>query len=149
MRISTDNSEFGVLIGRAGSHDHRFFRFQLIVAGEVIGDQQPGILGSAMHRLEQVPLVADPRLAVPEADPDRVLVTAYADPALHDEVLFCHAASLDGWQIVSYQHDQRVVWVARSDGECTNPTLVATVPLADYQEVVGEISTYWRSREAR
>lgn len=49
MRVSTDDEQFGFLVTRLTGSD--MFKFHLIMSGQLIGDSEPCILGSAMKQL--------------------------------------------------------------------------------------------------
>lgn len=108
MRIATDDNAFGIFIASvAAGSDHRFFRFQLIVSGEVVGDDQPCILGSTMGYLDDIAQVDDARLGNADTDPGGVLAATFSDADLHDRLVFTHAESIDGWVVIAYQHGDR------------------------------------------
>jgi hypothetical protein len=49
MRFSTDDDTFALTITpMRGDYGADFFKFQLVTAGEVVGDAEPSTLGSAM-----------------------------------------------------------------------------------------------------
>jgi hypothetical protein len=49
MRFSTDDGTFALTITPTrGDYGADLFRFQLVIAGELVGDSDPSILGSAV-----------------------------------------------------------------------------------------------------
>lgn len=150
MRISTDDQAFGVIItAPSAALDDRFFRFQLVVSGEIIGSAEPSIIGSAIHFLQHVTQVEDARLADPETDPDGAIATALGESSIHDRVVFSHAESLDSCQVVAYEHGAEVMWLARTYGSKHERTVIARVTAADYDEVVRQVAAYWTAHSAR
>ena len=146
MRFSTDDGTFALIVSPAqGDHGPEFFRFQLTIDDETVGDEEPGILGSAMHFLRQVQTIDDPLLAHLVADVDHAHTTAMTDQTaeLHDRICFTHAESLDRWNIIAYQHAETVTWIARSADNASERTKIATLPVSDYAELVEQVTTYW------
>jgi hypothetical protein len=143
MRFLTDNGEFGFLIRPLTGRG--MFQFQLVVAGQVIGDSEPCILGSAMKQLGSLPRLDDERLALISSDPAVVMSALRSDEELHDATTLSLAESLDRWSINGYMYKGSAVMLAEACGEdsATSPLLVSIVDAAEYQSIVDVIRSYW------
>ncbi|GAA2038534.1 hypothetical protein GCM10009839_45150 [Catenulispora yoronensis] len=146
MRFTTDDSAFGVLVSpRPG---YGLFRFQLLLNGELIGDAEPGMLGSAMARLNGLAVLDDPRLEDPTADAAATLELLLADEDLGDPTLFAVAESLDRWHVRAYRFADQVAFLAapvpEEDGAPLGPVSVSVVSFAEYEPIATEARRYWR-----
>jgi hypothetical protein len=148
VKLSTDDSRFGVVITPSASHDQRFFTFQLVIAGETIGDREPSIVWTAVNGLHAVPVVVDQRLDPVRNAPASIVELCLADEHLHDEVVHSQSESLDGWLTIAYILDNRVVWIAR---EYADPghVLSTTLCLSEFNEVARAVLTYHQAQADR
>ncbi|MEV7416887.1 hypothetical protein [Streptomyces sp. NPDC089919] len=145
MRFLTDDGRFGFLV--APLNGIGMFRFQLIVDGQLIGDTEPCILGTAMARLGDLTHLDDDRLSLLSSDREAVLSALLTEEKLHDRTTLSIAESLDDWLIHGYAFKGNVVIVARGDedGSLTGPTLVSVVTSAEYAPIIEAARSYWSS----
>jgi len=148
MRFSTDDQRFGVLISASQTaSDPRFFRFQLVIDGMVLGDTEDSIVYHAVQKLGRLRRVADPRLSLPVDDPPALLQVARADEMLHDQLIGSWSESLDRWTVVAYIVEDMVVWVAQANdvsGKLIGPVLHAQLGVKDYEEIVARVQSYFQ-----
>jgi hypothetical protein len=126
------------------------FRFQMIVDGQVIGDTDENIIGSAMATLGELKQLEDPRLAGLSSDPAAVIATLLTDETLHDDAVLSLAESLDRWLVCGYVYQGATTILAQGyrGHDLAGPILVSTVPVADYSTIIDAARTYWlKTRE--
>ena len=145
MLISTDDGHFGFVIARLAGHG--MFRFQMIIGGQVIGDQEPCMLGSAMHRLGNLASLNDARLGRLSESPAEVVRILRSEEEFHDAVTLSLAESLDQWLIQSYLYrgDATVLAQEYRNGELDGPVLVSVVSPQDYHSLVELVGHFWRT----
>jgi hypothetical protein len=151
MRFCTDDERFGVILSARIDVIGDFFKFQLVLAGVVIGDAEDSIAWSGVNRLQCIPTVADARLAPLDNYAASALNVAYADDELHDLLVGTWAESLDQWRLIAYIFDRAAVFVAQARdgrGDPRGPVLSAQVPVAEYRDLVGHVHEYWREHSA-
>lgn len=141
MIVATDELAFGVLL--SPSDRPRFWILRLLVNGDLIGDCEPCMVGSA------VPIIArrPPFAAIDPRGNRTTVLNLLRSDAHHDATLYPLAESFDDWEVRLYSTDQEVVVVASSDvsqGETADLRLVA-VAIDEYMAVVSTIASYWRS----
>ncbi len=145
MRFTTEDGRVGFLV-EATSHAG-MYRFQLIVAGQLVGDDEPCFLESAMSVLGSLPVLDDARLGAARDDPASVLALLQNDDALHDATTLSIAESLDRWLVCAYIHDKQVTLLTQpyADEEdiLIEPLLSAFVPVAEYTTVFENARAYW------
>ena len=143
MRFSTDDGRFGFIVAPLpGQH---MFRFQMVVDGQVIGDTEENIIGSAMGTLEELKQLDDPRLAGLSSDPAAVIAILLTDESLHDEAVLSLAESLDRWLVCGYVYQGATTILAQGyrGHDLAGPILVSALPVADYSAVLDAARTYW------
>lgn len=146
MRVSTDDERFGFIITRLdGLH---MFSFQLIISGQLIGDSDPCILGSAMHQLGNLPTFDDARLAGLASDPASAIPLLHTDESLHDGSTVTGSESLDRWSVNMFIHEGCVVLLAQAycDDDEEGPSgelLTAFVDVAEYDLMFKVVCDYW------
>jgi hypothetical protein len=121
------------------------FRFQIILDGRLIGDDEPCILGSAMGKLRDVGEFE--RLDFDPAHDSPAVVVSMLDSSeeLHDATAFSIAESLDGWLIHGLIFGEEFVIIAQEyrDGQGEGEILRTVVRLGDYEAVVEAAYRYW------
>ena len=145
MRFTTGDGRFGFLVEPTSYSG--MYRFQLIVAGELVGDDEPCFLESAMGTLGSLPALEDKRLDAVRNDPAATLTLLQSDDTLHDATTLSVAESLDRWLVCAYVHDKQAIFLAQAYADeediLIGPLLTASVPVADYTTVFGETQAYW------
>jgi hypothetical protein len=126
----------------AGQH---MFRFQMIIDGQVIGDTDGCIIGSAVTGLTNLKQLEEPWLARVSTDPAAVLSILETDETLHDDTVLSIAESLDGWLICGYIYRGEATMLAQEirGDDLVGPVLVSAVPMADYSAIVDAVRSYW------
>ena len=109
MRFLTDSGEFGFLISPTTSP--RFFRFQLIVRGQIVGDRDPCILGTAMQSLPNLMVAKAPELLDRERSAEEVWELLVENDEVHDRTLLPLAESFDGLSIRGYFRGDEAVFL--------------------------------------
>jgi len=142
MRVSTDDGGFGFILKPVTGD---MFRFQIIVNGRSMGDDEPCILGSAMHRLRHLKTLDDGRLGCLPDDPVAVSSALRSDEDLHDAATLSLAESLDRWLIHGYIFNGKVAILAQEyeRGELAGLILVSVLDKAEYDPIIGAIHDYW------
>jgi hypothetical protein len=143
MRISTDDERFGFIVTHLTGRD--MFRFQLIISGQVIGDSEPCILGSAMKQLGNLRTFDDERLAELSSDPAAVIFALRTDQFLHDASTLSLAESLDEWMVNGFIYDGRVVMLAQDyrDEAAPGVLLTSLVDTVEYDSIFHAVHGYW------
>jgi hypothetical protein len=145
VRFATDDGRFGFLVEPTSYS--AMYRFQLIVAGELVGDEEPSFIESAMSTLSELPRVEDHRLDAAPSDPAAALAILQNDDELHDATTLSIAESLDRWLVCAYVHDGSAAFLVRAyaeeDDVLIGPLLTSFVPIADYNAVFREAQEYW------
>ncbi|MFD9892406.1 hypothetical protein ACFWY9_23945 [Amycolatopsis sp. NPDC059027] len=141
----TNDGRFGFLISPTVGRG--MFRFQLIIDGNLIGDEEPCLLGTAMRQLGSIADLKDRRLDALSSDPTSVLFTLRSDEELHDRTTVALAESFDSWRINAYRHEGRVVFLATEVRKNEPPSLilVSTVDLIEYNQIVNSVRSCWES----
>ena len=142
MRVSTDDGRFGFILN---SVTGSMFRFQLIVDSRSIGDDEPCILGSAMHQLGNLKTLNDERLARLPEDPIAVSSALRSDEELHDAATLSLAESFDRWLIHGYAYNGTVVILAQEyeGGELAGDILVSVLDESEYDAIFGVLRDFW------
>ncbi|MFE2528021.1 hypothetical protein ACFXEL_27725 [Streptomyces sp. NPDC059382] len=119
------------------------FRFQIVVGGRLIGDQEGCILGSIMAQLEDRPRIDDAKFDA-KIDPTGLMDMLAADESLYDATMMSSVESLDGWTLHGFIHADRFILLAREvvrDG--FGAILVGSVEKADYDSIVEAAREFW------
>jgi len=144
VRVSTDDGLFGIIATPLDGKG--MFRFQLIVGGTLLGDEQPCILGSAMYRLRNLRRLDDAALSGRAADPETLFASLLSDDALHDAVVLELAESLDDWMVVGFLYGETVFVLAQAyeaRSVRTGPVVWSRVPVSHYTAIVETVHSYW------
>lgn len=143
MLATSDDGQFGFLVTKLAGR--QMFRFQLIINGRLIGDQEPCIIGSAMAALGDLPCLDDQRLDLLSSDPKAVVSLLDSDADLHDAATLSIAESLDSWWLRGYVRGGNVVLLTRRrrQGQAVGDALISVVPLAEYQKIYKVAHDYW------
>ncbi|MCX5120220.1 hypothetical protein OG992_23840 [Micromonospora sp. NBC_00362] len=142
MRFLDDSGQFGLLVSPHSGH--RLFRFQFIVGGQLVGDNDGCILGSVMTQLKDRPHVDDERLDLLGTDPAKFMEMMAVDEFLHDSTIMSSVESLDRWTVYSYVRLGRFVIVAQEvSSQGFNPIFIANVDEVDFLAIVDAARTYW------
>jgi hypothetical protein len=143
MRVLTDDGKFGFLIAPLAGRG--MFRFQIVLAGQLIGDAEPSILGPALQQLERRPNLTDKRLSQPLKDPARIMSILRFDEDLHDPTMLSFVESLDRWLVYGYVYEKHYVMLAQAygGGATIGPVLVSVVDVAEYDAIVDVVCGYW------
>jgi hypothetical protein len=141
--FSTSDGQFGFVLTKVAGQN--MFEFQLVIEGNLIGDREPCIAGSAMIVLGELRHLDDQRLGLLFSDRDALVAVLDSDEDLHDVVALSIAESLDGWWLRGYVYDGNVVLLARErrQGRVMGELLVSIVAMAEYGSVHGAASDYW------
>jgi hypothetical protein len=146
VRFTTEDGRFGFLIEPTSYSG--MFRFQLVLAGQLVGDEEPCFLESAMGTLRSLPVLTDARLDAVRSDPASVLAALRTDEALHDATTLSIAESLDRWLVCAYVNGEQAIFLTRAysaDGnELVGPLLTAIVPLRDYAALLDDAAAATR-----
>jgi hypothetical protein len=149
MRFSSDDERFGVLISASsGAADPRFFRFQLILRGTVIGDVDDSLVYHAVQQLGRLPHADGHRLSASVGDPSELLRIALTDEDVHDQLIRSWSESLDRWILVAFIVGDLAVWVGQAvdlSGNRTGPVLHAQLSVAEYEEIAGHVQSYFQA----
>src|SRR5581483_10528659 len=121
VRFMTNEGEFGILLAKSSAGTAEAnpatcrFRFQLLLDGHLIGDEEPCIPGSAFGHLRK-PFRIDPA-QWPDlpAEPERMYAYLDADATLHEQTRAPQAQSLEGWSTKQFVTGSRVVLLAREN----------------------------------
>lgn len=96
----SDDGRLGFRVKRTTSH--QFYVFQLIVDGEIFGDDSPCIAGSAFGGLRSPNVVDDRRLDPDKFSAQEVDAAIFSDDALHTPCVQHLAESLDDCTILMF-----------------------------------------------
>ena len=142
MRVSTDDGRFGFILEPVAGN---MVRFQIIVDGRSIGDDEPCIIGSAIYGLQRLKTLDDGRLGCLPDDPVAVSLALSTDEDLHDAATLSLAESLDQWLIHGYIFNGRVAILAQEyeRGELAGPILISVLDKAEYDRIFGILHDYW------
>jgi len=150
VRFTTDDGRFGFLVEPTSYSG--MYRFQLIVAGQLVGDDEPCFVETAMGALGSLPTLDDARLDAVRDDPASVLATLQTDDNLHDATTLSIAESLDRWLVCAYVHDKHVTVLAQAYADeediLVGPLLTALTPVAEYAAVYGAALEYWSEQRS-
>jgi hypothetical protein len=143
MRFSTDDNQFGLLISPTSTWG--MFRFQVLLAGHLIGDEESSFIHSAMGELKNLPDFSEEIALKLEGEPARVVSVLYANEYLHDPSATLQAESLDSWMIYRYKTGDRVVFLAQEAGVHPKDASIVEVivDLHEYQDLVNIATSYW------
>jgi hypothetical protein len=141
----TSDDQFGFALTKLNGRN--MFEFRLVIEGELIGDREPCIIGSAMMALGELRHLNDQRLDLLFSDRDALVTVLDSDEELHDAVVLSIAESLDGWWLRGYVHEGNVVLLARErrQGRAAGKLSASVVPMVEYGSVYGAASEYWIS----
>lgn len=149
MRATTDDGRFGVILARTragAAYDPRFFSYQLIIDGTVVGDDEPSIPFTAVRSLLDLKRLDDPRLAGSSGDPEATLAVLRADEVLNDSSLAGNAESLDGWDVRAFIRGGSVTWLAQAydtrRSTLEGGTHAITVPEVEYVGIAAAVVAY-------
>ncbi|MEU1585733.1 hypothetical protein [Micromonospora sp. NPDC005710] len=142
MRFLDDRGQFGLLVSPLAFH--RLFRFQFIVEGRLVGDDEGCIIGSVMTQLTDRPRIDDERLDLLEVDPAAFMEVMATDEYLHDSTIMSSVESLDRWTVYSYVRAKCFTMVARQVSiQEPGQILVANVDEVEFEAIVNAARTYW------
>lgn len=120
------------------------FRFQFIVDGQLIGDQEGSIIGSVMTQLKNRPHIDDTRLDLLDSSPAEFMDLLAADEFLHDSTIMSSVESLDRWTVYGYVRAGRFVMVAREvTVKKSSRILVADIDEVEFNSIVDAARSYW------
>jgi hypothetical protein len=148
VKFADDDDHFGIILTpAAGRH---FYQFRLIVGGQIIGDTEPSIIGSAMNRLGHLHELSDHRLPSDLSDPDALMRLLQVDDELHDATTLSISESLDSWLLCGYRHDGHVFFVAREDPVhgTSGELLAVSIGQFLYDSIFEMAHIYWTKCEA-
>lgn len=148
MKFVDDGDRFGIILTPAdGRH---FYRFRLIVGGQIIGDNEPSIIGSAMNRLGHLHALSDRRLSSGLSDPDALMQLLQVDDELHDATTLSISESLDNWLLCGYRYAGDVFFVAREDPAhgTSGDVLAVSIDQFLYDSIFEMAHIYWAKCEA-
>lgn len=139
MRFVSDDGLFGFLLSPSGMQ--RFFRFQLVVGGELVGDSEPCIAGSAIGPLEQLLKLSDPRLDHERFTAAEVENVLSSDHQLNDASLQNFAESLDVCLVRAFIFHRWVNVLVT----CQDPPLSrrAVVRIDEFEVLLKALKEYW------
>src|SRR5436305_5237534 len=100
MRFSTDDGRFGFVVTPV--NDLGLFRFQIVIAGQLVGDTEPCILGTAMKQIGKLYRVDGSNADQVIADAARALAALRSDDKMNDATMLSLAESLDRWRVFGY-----------------------------------------------
>lgn len=148
MRFSTDDRRLGVIVSPAGRP--HMFQFQLVMNGQVLGDSEPCIIGSAMKRLSSLRKLSDDRLSPGALSSEALMGLLEADEELHDATTLSLAESLDSWLLRAYEYEGQVVFVGRRyrPAESSPELVLAVVDAASYSSLIAKARSYWHACNA-
>jgi hypothetical protein len=147
MRFLTDDGRFGLLV--APSLGRNMFRFQMIIGGQLIGDSDPCILGSAMRQIGDLAHVTDPRFGSLPEHLAEMMPLLRCDQEIHDATTLSLAGSLDAWLINGHIYQGSVTFVAMRDRAALDSALISTISLTEYELVAGASCEYWETHTNR
>jgi hypothetical protein len=148
MKASTDDGSFGFIVTPLSAP--LFFRFQIVIAGRLVGDTEPCIIYTAMHQLKKLTVVDDERLNRLAEDPVAVSAVLLSDDTLHAAATMSIAESLDHWLVQAYGYKGKAVFIAR---ECvddqretlSDDVLVSVLDVSEYDVIFNAVHQYWLS----
>jgi hypothetical protein len=125
------------------------FAFQLVVDGQVIGDDEPAILGSLMRELQHRPSVDAHQLPDARSSPASAVETLLADEQ-YESAMLRGAESLDRWLVWLYTQQSHAVALAQAvDGnDRTGPILVSVIDVTDLRSLLDAVVRYWTEANA-
>jgi hypothetical protein len=136
-----------VITASTAKWDARFFRFQLIIGGTLIGDASDSIVYSGVQDLRRLSMSTDPRLSRTGFDGAAILALAIGDKVLHDRLIHQWTDSLDQWSVAAYTTEDMAVWIAQGidgRGNLDGPVMATQVPISAYEDIVTAVETYFR-----
>jgi hypothetical protein len=143
MRFLVDGGQFGFLLAQRDGQG--MYRFQIVVEGNLIGDAEPSILGTAMRQLRNLPRLDSDKFDQTFANPSAVMSRLQDDEELHDATTLALAESLDQWQVHGFRHGGNVVMLMSpcSDDMAGDRLLASIVDAAEYDVLLDVIYLYW------
>ena len=148
MKFADDDDRFGIILTPAeGRH---FYQFRLVIGGQIIGDTEPGIIGSAMNRLGHLHALNDTRLSSDLSDPEALMRLLQVGDELHDATTLSISESLDNWLLCGYRYEGNVFFVAREDPvyETSGDVLAVSIDQSLYDSIFEMAHIYWSKCEA-
>lgn len=134
----SDDGRLGFLVKRTTSH--QFYVFQLIVDGEIFGDDTPCIAGSAFGRLRSPNVVEDRRLDPEKFSAHDVDATILSDDVLHTFCVKHLAESFDDCSIRMFLFAGKVnLLVTAHDSHVWSR---AVIPSEEFRELVAAMCHY-------
>ncbi len=142
-RFTSRDGSFGFLV--EAMDGTRFFTFQLIIGGELLGDREPCILGTAVNQLQNLVAVGlDQRSFATKDEAFKALSELKTRDDWNDATLRPLAESLDRWDVRGFSQESSAVFLALPDADSCS-IKVAVVDLDEYQSLVKSLADYWRS----
>jgi len=147
MRVTTSDGAFGFVIERTDAP--RFFVFQLVIGGELTGDRDPCILGTAMHQIKYLDALDIDPVLVARMDAPEIIAALRSRDSWNDRSLRPLAESLDLWWVRGFICGTDVVFIAgQGSVEGEGPQRIAKVPIEDYDPIAGAVVDFWTAASA-
>src|SRR5256885_734995 len=142
MRFSTDDGRFGFIVTPV--NDLGMFRFQVVIGGQLVGDTEPCILGTAMKQIGKLCRLDGNNPDQVIADPAGALAALRSDDKMHDARMLSLAESLDRWRVFGYLSGENAILLAQKDeGSAVAAVILSVVPVIQYEAIVDAVRTYW------
>ncbi|MFC5911583.1 hypothetical protein [Streptacidiphilus monticola] len=149
MKFLTNDGRFGLLVTRVTGSG--VSRFQLIVAGRLIGNSELCFAYGAFEEMASLPRFSDERLRPPFEKQEAALSALVSEEKLHDPATLSLAESLDHWLVQGFMFEESAVMVARpyEDGTPAESALISIVGRREYADVVEMARHYWAQGDRR
>jgi hypothetical protein len=141
MRFTTDDGEFGFIVMPVGGRG--MFRFQIVLQGSVIGDEEPCFLTTAMKQLRSLPRFDEEAFRPGLAEVAAIASRLRVDEDRHDASAISLAESLDRWHVFGYVSGGNVVLLAQEDGSEPNSVLASVVELQTFEQIMDVVIACW------
>jgi len=141
VKILTDDEQFGFIIRKTAAQ--KFFVFQIVLEGCIVGDEEPCILGTAMRQLMNLTSVS----VQPNNGTDRFeLVSHLRRDEIYDHTRFNVSESLDQWALHAYSYQQTATFLAQPNGFVGSPKsiIMAKISLDDYAQIAEQVVHFWK-----
>lgn len=142
MRFLSDDASFGFRMTRASSR--RFYIFQIVLDGVLIGDTDPCVAGSCFGPLAMVDEIDEPGLRSGDASEAQIDLLVASDDQLDERTLKHLAESLDAWAVRVYAVDDVVHVRVTGDRE----THSAAIPRSEFEAITATMRYYWEKSES-
>lgn len=147
VRFSTDDGQFGLVVSPRPSRG--MFAFQLVIDSQVIGDDEPAILGSVMQELQHRPTFDTQQLPDARTNPASVVELLLADKR-YESAMLRGAESLDRWLVWLYIQQAHAFALAQAakGNHRTGPILVSVIDPTDLRPLLDAVIRYWTEANA-